>query len=180
MDKLDEECIISSAILRVTTDEILKIFDKYIKANPENSKILEPIKEEINKYLENSYNSFTIPKKDSTIKDVNYFGEILKIYNKLSGIGITIKAEYMGDTLTSLEGFYLDFNSLEIGEITEELEGLYTAFKAGEETEEKYQFYTYTSKDLCNMEYMKIKDDFIDKNKIKQLEENTKEEAEEL
>lgn len=156
--------------------EINSILDNYINLN-EETKVLKKLKEDINRYFDNRFER----KENEIIKEqeiYKYSAEILKIYNKEYQFGITIKAEYQNETLVNLEGFTLDFNRLKLENISEdEIKPLFEYYNTGEKNEnEKIAVLNYTNKDLCDLNYEEIQNNFIEKNKIRKIDEETEDE----
>ena len=156
--------------------EINKILNNYIEEN-KDSLLLNSLKDEINKYFDTRFEE---NRKDEEIKEnikevYKYSAEILKIYNKEYQFGITIKAEYQNETLVNLEGFTLDFNRLQLDNISEdEIKPLFEYYNIGEKNEnEKIAVLNYTNKDLCDLNYEEIQNNFIEKNKIRKINEET-------
>lgn len=156
--------------------EINSILDNYINLN-EETKVLKKLKEDINRYFDNRFER----KENEIIKEqeiYKYSAEILKIYNKEYQFGITIKAEYQNETLVNLEGFTLDFNRLQLNNISEdEIKPLFEYYNTGEKNEnEKIAVLNYTNKDLCDLNYEEIQNNFIEKNRIRKIDEETEDE----
>lgn len=156
--------------------EINSILDNYINLN-EETKVLKKLKEDINRYFDNRFER----KENEIIKEqeiYKYSAEILKIYNKEYQFGITIKAEYQNETLVNLEGFTLDFNRLKLENISEdEIKPLFEYYNTGEKNEnEKIAVLNYTNKDLCDLNYEEIQNNFIEKNRIRKIDEETEDE----
>ena len=192
MTKEQEDVIILYSGLLESSRKILSIVDSFIKRD-ENNTTLNELKQEIEDYIdkkEKEFNShsFEVTKDNneiSNIVDYSYSGEIIKIYNSKISIGLTIKAEYIGETLTDLDGFYLDFENMVLEDISEQIiSENYSFIKQGYKNEdEKVVIYTFQNKDLCNMRFEEIRENFIDKKKIaeneKILSERKNEEAQE-
>ena len=152
----------------VAKDNINCILNKYIEKNKGNL-LLDSLKDEINNYFDSRFEE---TEEKNLQEFYKYSAEILKIYNKEYQFGITLKAEYQNDTLVNLEGFTLDFNRLKLENIAEEeINSLFEYYNLGEKSKnEKIVILKYTNKDLCDLNYEEIRDNFIEKNQIKQEE----------
>ncbi len=166
-------------LLRAGKTGALIVVDKILdNCKDINKQQLEQLKLMIHEEVEDFFNFDESLNSEKT--SYQYSSEILKLYDKKTGIGITIKAEFLDNTITNIEGFELDFNRLEINEMSEEqVKEIYQIYKQNPELiEEQIQSLKYTNKDLCELNYQEIRDKFTEKSQIKRLENQEEEEEE--
>lgn len=149
--------IVGQAFLHTGICEVEDIIESYISSSKKYQdsytvSLLNLIKNDISKIKERAEKDReeALKPKETVIYD--YYGKIIKIYDKTTQCGFCIKKEYINNKLAQKQAICLDFNNSQITEVTteqiDEIEEVYC--------EENNELYQLSIKEFLNRAYGKL------------------------
>lgn len=176
MSKIDttkEDIIFFNTGKHDTQNIINSIFKKYIEKENINSikVLLKDINHEMNKAIEESKLPIQNDKNLKNVDNYLYYGELYKIYNQKSHLGITIRAEYKGKELLNIEGFFLELDNSKINYLDDKESREYLNYikdETANHNDEKIIIYKHDNKESLQSAFNNIKEEFIENLKLKE------------